>query len=96
MLRATEGTAPPTSIIGSPPRPGRYADAVSAFLRDQKIAGVDVGTDCGMGREGTSRKHALYKIVALVLGANFVRRETGTPEARCLAADPRYSPRGTE
>ena len=44
-----------------------------------------------MGREGMSRRHAYYKIVAMVLGANVVRKELGLPEAVCLAADPRYS-----
>jgi 5-methyltetrahydropteroyltriglutamate--homocysteine methyltransferase len=48
-------------------------------------------TDCGMGREGMSRRHAFYKTVSLVLGANIVRRELGLPEADSLAADPRYS-----
>ena len=44
-----------------------------------------------MGREGMSRRHAYYKIVALVLGTNMVRKELGLPQADCLAADPRYS-----
>src|SRR3984893_5464364 len=48
-------------------------------------------TDCGMGREGMSRRHAHYKTVSLVLGANVVRGELGLPEARCLAAEPEYS-----
>ena len=49
-----------------------------------------------MGREGMSRRHATYKMVAMVLGTNIVRKELGLPEAECLAADPRYSlvPRG--
>jgi 5-methyltetrahydropteroyltriglutamate--homocysteine methyltransferase len=38
-----------------------------------------------------SRRHAVYKMVAMVLGTNIVRRELGLPEAECLAADPRYS-----
>jgi 5-methyltetrahydropteroyltriglutamate--homocysteine methyltransferase len=44
-----------------------------------------------MGREGMSRRHALYKMVALVQGANIVRRELGLKEAECLAADGRFS-----
>jgi 5-methyltetrahydropteroyltriglutamate--homocysteine methyltransferase len=48
-------------------------------------------SDCGMGREGMSRRHAFYKTVSLVLGTNIVRSELGIPEAECLAADPRYS-----
>ena len=50
-----------------------------------------LSSDCGMGREGMSRRHAYYKIVAMVLGANMVRKELGLPQADCLAADPRYS-----
>jgi len=48
-------------------------------------------TDCGMGREGMRRRHALYKMASLVLGANIVRSELGVPEAKCRLADPRYS-----
>jgi 5-methyltetrahydropteroyltriglutamate--homocysteine methyltransferase len=48
-------------------------------------------SDCGMGREGMSRRHAFYKMVALVQGTNIVRRELGLPEAECLAADTRYT-----
>jgi 5-methyltetrahydropteroyltriglutamate--homocysteine methyltransferase len=55
-----------------------------------------LGSDCGMGREGMSRRHAFYKMVSIVLGTNLVRRERGLPEARCLAADLRYSMIGTE
>jgi 5-methyltetrahydropteroyltriglutamate--homocysteine methyltransferase len=50
-----------------------------------------VSSDCGLGREGTSRRIAFYKIVSIVRGANIVRRELGLPEANCLAADPRYA-----
>jgi 5-methyltetrahydropteroyltriglutamate--homocysteine methyltransferase len=50
-----------------------------------------ISTDCGMGREGMSRRHAFYKAVSLVLGTNMVRKELGLPQAECLAADERYS-----
>jgi len=50
-----------------------------------------ISSDCGMGREGMSRRHAVYKMVSMVLGTNIVRKELGLPEAECLAADPRYS-----
>jgi 5-methyltetrahydropteroyltriglutamate--homocysteine methyltransferase len=50
-----------------------------------------LGSDCGMGREGMSRRHAFYKMVSIVQGTNMVRRERGLPEARCLAADERFS-----
>jgi 5-methyltetrahydropteroyltriglutamate--homocysteine methyltransferase len=44
-----------------------------------------------MGREGMSRRHAFYKMVALVQGTNIVRKELGLPVAPCLAADPKFS-----
>jgi len=50
-----------------------------------------ISSDCGMGREGMSRRHAAYKMVAMVQGTNLVRKELGLAEAECLAADPRYS-----
>jgi hypothetical protein len=54
-------------------------------------ASLVISSDCGMGREGMSRRHAQYKMVALVQGTNIVRRELGLPEAPCLAADERFS-----
>ena len=50
-----------------------------------------LASDCGMGREGMSRRHAFHKMVSIVLGANIVRRELGLSEATCLAADDRFS-----
>ena len=50
-----------------------------------------IASDCGMGREGMSRRHAFFKMVALVQGTNIVRRELGMKEAPCLAADERFS-----
>jgi len=50
-----------------------------------------LGSDCGMGREGMSRRHAFYKMVSIVRGTNLVRRERKLPEAQCLAADERFS-----
>jgi 5-methyltetrahydropteroyltriglutamate--homocysteine methyltransferase len=46
-----------------------------------------ISTDCGFGRQGMSRLHAAYKMVALVRGTNIVRRELGLAEADVLAAD---------
>ncbi len=48
-------------------------------------------SDCGMGREGMSRRHAFYKVAAIVQGTNLARRELGLPEAECLAADLRFN-----
>jgi 5-methyltetrahydropteroyltriglutamate--homocysteine methyltransferase len=70
-------------------------DQVAALIRDAlkyiPAERLVISSDCGMGREGMSRRHATYKMVAMVLGANIIRRELGLAEAECLAADPRYS-----
>jgi 5-methyltetrahydropteroyltriglutamate--homocysteine methyltransferase len=50
-----------------------------------------LASDCGMGREGMSRRHAFYKMISIVKGTNIVRRELGLSEAPVLAADDRYS-----
>ena len=50
-----------------------------------------LSSDCGMGREGMSRRHAFYKMVALVQGVNLVKKELGIPFAESLAADPKLS-----
>jgi len=50
-----------------------------------------LSSDCGMGREGMSRRHAFHKMVSIVQGTNIVRRELGLPEATSLAADERFS-----
>ena len=71
------------------------AEQVAALVR-KALAHVAkerlvLGSDCGMGREGMSRRHAYYKMVSIVRGTNLVRRELGVPEAACLAADERFS-----
>ena len=50
-----------------------------------------LSSDCGMGREGMSRRHALYKMVALVQGVNIVKTERGLPVTPSRAADPVFS-----
>jgi 5-methyltetrahydropteroyltriglutamate--homocysteine methyltransferase len=50
-----------------------------------------LSSDCGFGREGMTRRIAFYKMVAIVRGANIVRRELGLPEAECRAADARFA-----
>jgi 5-methyltetrahydropteroyltriglutamate--homocysteine methyltransferase len=50
-----------------------------------------VSSDCGFGREGMTRRIAFYKMVAIVLGTNIVRRELGLPQARCRAAESTYA-----
>jgi 5-methyltetrahydropteroyltriglutamate--homocysteine methyltransferase len=50
-----------------------------------------LSSDCGMGREGMSRRHAFYKMVALVQGVNLVKQELGLPVTPSPAADPKFS-----
>jgi 5-methyltetrahydropteroyltriglutamate--homocysteine methyltransferase len=72
-------------------RPEEIADHIRKALKHIPAERLVLSSDCGMGREGMSRRHAYYKIVSLVLGTNMVRKELGLPQADVLAADPRYS-----
>jgi 5-methyltetrahydropteroyltriglutamate--homocysteine methyltransferase len=72
-------------------RPDEVAALIREALKNIPPERLIISSDCGMGREGMSRRHATYKMVAMVLGTNIVRKELGLPEAECLAADPRYS-----
>jgi len=72
-------------------QPEQVAAQIRAALKYIPAERLMVSTDCGMGREGMSRRHAFYKAVAIVLGTNIVRKELGLPLAKCLAADERYS-----
>jgi 5-methyltetrahydropteroyltriglutamate--homocysteine methyltransferase len=71
--------------------PDEVAAQIRAALKYIPPERLVVSSDCGMGREGMSRRHAFYKMVSLVLGTNMVRKELGFPEAECMAADERYS-----
>ena len=72
-------------------RPDQIAALIREALKYIPAERLIISSDCGMGREGMGRRHATYKMVAMVLGTNTVRKELGLPEAECLAADPRYS-----
>jgi len=72
-------------------RPDEIAAHIRRALKHIPVERLVISSDCGMGREGMSRRHAFYKTVALVQGTNIVRKELGLPEAECLAADPRFS-----
>src|SRR5262249_28326452 len=72
-------------------RPDEVAALIREALKYIPPERLIVSSDCGMGREGMSRRHAAYKMVAMVLGANIVRKELGLAEVECLAADSRYS-----
>src|SRR4029077_1026933 len=80
--------APPTWRVG---RRNEIAALIREALKYIPAERLIISSDCGMGREGMGRRHAFYKIVALVQGTNMARRELGLPVADCLAADPRFS-----
>lgn len=72
-------------------RPEEIAAHIRRALKYIPVERLVISSDCGMGREGMSRRHAFYKIVALVQGTNIVRKELGLPVAECLVAEPGYS-----
>ena len=71
--------------------PEQVAGLIRKALEHIPAERLVLASDCGMGREGMSRRHAFYKMVSIVLGTNLVRRELGLPPAHCLAAESRYS-----
>lgn len=72
-------------------RPEEIAEHIRHALKHIPADRLVISTDCGMGREGMSRRHAFYKMVSLVRGTNIVRKELGLPLAEVLAEDERYS-----
>jgi len=72
-------------------RPEAVAEHIRRALKSIPAERLVISSDCGMGREGMSRRHALYKMGALVQGTNIVRKELGVPQAECLLADPKLS-----
>ena len=71
--------------------PTEVADLIRQALKVIPAERLVLSSDCGMGREGMSRRHAFYKMVALVQGTNIVRKELGLPVAESLGADPKFS-----
>jgi 5-methyltetrahydropteroyltriglutamate--homocysteine methyltransferase len=71
-------------------RPEEVAALVRKALEYIPKERLVICSDCGMGRDGMSRRHAFYKVVAIVRGTNIVRAELGIPTAPCLAAEERY------
>ena len=76
--------------------PDQVAGLVRKALEHIPAERLVLASDCGMGREGMSRRHAFYKMVSIVLGTNIVRRELKLAEAHCLAAEPGFSMIETE
>jgi 5-methyltetrahydropteroyltriglutamate--homocysteine methyltransferase len=71
--------------------PTEVADLIRQALKVIPVERLVLSSDCGMGREGMSRRHAFYKMVSLVQGTNIVRKELGLPVAESLGADPKFS-----
>ncbi len=71
--------------------PEEVADLIRQALKHIPAERLVLSSDCGMGREGMSRRHAFYKMVAIVQGTNIVRKELGLPVAESIAADPKLS-----
>ena len=63
-------------------KPEEIADHIRRALKYIPAERLVISSDCGMGREGMSRRHAYYKIVSLVLGTNIVRKELGPAAGR--------------
>jgi len=72
-------------------RPEEIAEHIRRALKHIPAERLVISSDCGLGREGMSRRHAFYKVVSLVRGTNMVRKDLGLPVVECLAADPQYS-----
>src|SRR5204863_7039115 len=71
--------------------PEQVAGLVRKALAHIPAERLVLASDCGMGREGMSRRHAFYKMVSIVLGTNLIRRELGLPEAEVLESEGRFS-----
>jgi 5-methyltetrahydropteroyltriglutamate--homocysteine methyltransferase len=72
-------------------RPDEIADLIRRALKHIEPERLILTSDCGFGRQAASRMHAAYKMIALVRGANIVRKQLGLPEAYIPAADPQLS-----
>ena len=72
-------------------RPEEIAELIRLALRHIAPERLVLSSDCGFGRQSMSRMHAYYKMVALVRGANIVRKELGLAESYVPAADARLS-----
>ena len=72
-------------------RPEEVADLIRRAIKHIEPERLILSSDCGFGRQSMSRMHAFYKMVALVRGANIVRKELGLPETDIPAANPKLS-----
>jgi len=72
-------------------RPEDVAALVRKAIKYIEPERLVLSTDCGFGRDGMSRAHAFYKMVAIARGANIVRAELGLDEVPIPATNPAYA-----
>ena len=72
-------------------RPEEIAALIRKALKYIEPERLILTSDCGFGRQGMSRMHAFYKMVALTRATNMVRKELGIEEAEIPATDMKLS-----
>ena len=72
-------------------RAEEIADHIRRALKYIPAERLVLSSDCGMGREGMSRRHAFYKIVSLVLGTQHGAQGTRRSAGGMSCCDSRYS-----
>src|SRR5947208_7740335 len=68
-------------------RPEEVAELIRRALKHIEPERLILTSDCGFGRQSASRMHATYKMIALVRGANIVRKELRLPEAKLFRSE---------
>jgi len=72
-------------------RPEEIAALIRKALKHIEPERLILTSDCGFGRQGMSRMHAFYKMVALTRATNMVRKELGIEEAEIPATEMKLS-----
>ena len=72
-------------------RPEEIAELIRRALKYIEPERLILTSDCGFGRQGMSRMHAFYKMVAMTRAANIVKRELGLPETHIPATEMKLS-----
>jgi 5-methyltetrahydropteroyltriglutamate--homocysteine methyltransferase len=71
--------------------PEEVAALIRMALKHVEPDRLVLSSDCGFGRQGMSRTHAYYKMIAMVRGANIVKRELGLPESDIPAGNEQFA-----